>query len=91
MTSFRIFEIVLYSCLNLLPYLGLALYPFADKLRFSKVKVGFFIFHRVAAPLRRGISPVLLCRRVCAAPACSPAERSVRAHTARYSAFAGAL
>ena len=44
MTSFRIFEIVLYSCLNLLPYLGLALYPFADKLRFSKVKVGLFIF-----------------------------------------------
>ena len=44
MTSFRIFEIILYSCLNLLPYLGLALYPFADKLRFSKVKVGLFIF-----------------------------------------------
>ena len=43
MTSFRIFEIILYSCLNLLPYLGLALYPFADKLRFSKVKVGSFI------------------------------------------------
>lgn len=30
MTSFRIFEIILYSCLNLLPYLGLALYPFAE-------------------------------------------------------------
>ena len=44
MTSFRIFEIILYSCLNLLPYLGLALYPFADKLSFSKVKVGLFIF-----------------------------------------------
>ena len=61
---------------------------FAD---FPLGKSGFFIFHRVAAPLRRGISPVLLCRRVYAAPACSPAERSVRAHTARYSAFAGAL
>ena len=47
MTSFRIFEIVLYSCLNLLPYLGLALYPFADKLRFSKVKVGLFIFPNI--------------------------------------------
>lgn len=44
MTSFRIFEVVLYSCLNLFPYLGLALYPFSDKLRFSKRKVALIIF-----------------------------------------------
>lgn len=36
MSNLRIFEIILYSCLNLIPYLGLAIYPFIDKLRFSK-------------------------------------------------------
>lgn len=34
MSNLRIFEIILYSCLNLIPYLGLAIYPFIDKLRF---------------------------------------------------------
>ena len=43
MSKFRIFEIILYSCLNLLPYIGLAIYPFAEKLRFSKQKTISFI------------------------------------------------
>lgn len=43
MLKFRIFEIILYSCLNLLPYIGLAIYPFAEKLRFSKQKTISFI------------------------------------------------
>lgn len=43
MSKFRIFEIILYSCLNLLPYIGLAIYPFTEKLRFSKQKTISFI------------------------------------------------
>lgn len=43
MSKFRIFEIIIYSCLNLLPYLGLAIYPFTGKLRFSKQKTISFI------------------------------------------------
>lgn len=39
MTSFRMFEIILYSMVSLLPYLGLALYPFEDKFRMSKIKL----------------------------------------------------
>lgn len=35
--SFRIFEIILYALVNMLPYLFLALYPFKDKLRFRKI------------------------------------------------------
>lgn len=35
-TGFRMFEIVLYALVNFIPYLMLALYPFTDKLRFSK-------------------------------------------------------
>lgn len=42
MSNLRIFEIILYSCLNLIPYLGLAIYPFIDKLRFSKKTTMFF-------------------------------------------------
>ena len=42
MSNLRIFEIILYSCLNLIPYLGLAIYPFIDKLRFSKKTIMFF-------------------------------------------------
>ena len=61
MTSFRIFEIILYSCLNLLPYLGLALYPFADKLRFSKVKVGLFIFLLLLVSYKKYFKKILDC------------------------------
>ena len=43
MSKIRIFEIILYSCLNLLPYIGLAIYPFTEKLRFSKQKTISFI------------------------------------------------
>lgn len=35
-TTFRIFEIVLYTFINFLPYFFLALYPFREKFRFSK-------------------------------------------------------
>lgn len=47
MTSFRMFEIILYSMVSLLPYLGLALYPFEDKFRISKIKLSGCIVIRV--------------------------------------------
>ena len=49
MSNLRIFEIILYSCLNLIPYLGLAIYPFIDKLRFSKKTIyfSFIIFPNI--------------------------------------------
>lgn len=41
---YRILEIVLYSLLNFLPYILLALYPFRNKLRFSHKATGILIF-----------------------------------------------
>lgn len=38
LTGFRMFEIILYAIVNYFPYLLLALYPFTDRFRFSKVK-----------------------------------------------------
>lgn len=35
-SSFRIFEIILYALINMLPYLFIALYPFKNKFRFSR-------------------------------------------------------
>ncbi len=44
MTSpFRIFEVILYTFVNFLPYFFLALYPFTEKFRFSK-KVNRILF-----------------------------------------------
>ncbi|MCI5795581.1 MAG: GHKL domain-containing protein [Ruminococcus sp.] len=41
---YRIAEIIIYSLLNFLPFLALALYPFRRSLRFSKKTTGLFIF-----------------------------------------------
>lgn len=35
-TPFRVFEVILYTFVNFLPYFFLALYPFSEKFRFSK-------------------------------------------------------
>lgn len=43
LTDFRLFELMLYSLVNFLPYLILVLYPFTDKLRFSKRKTVFLV------------------------------------------------
>ena len=40
---FRIIEIIVYSLLNFLPFLILALYPFRHNLRFSKIITGMLI------------------------------------------------
>ena len=34
---YRILEVCLYSLLNFLPFMGLALYPFRRNMRFSKI------------------------------------------------------
>ena len=41
---YRIAEIIIYSLLNFLPFLALALYPFRRSLRFSNKTTGLFIF-----------------------------------------------
>lgn len=41
---YRIAEVAFYSMINFLPYLCLALYPFRNRLRFSKVWLFFLIF-----------------------------------------------
>lgn len=43
-SAFRIFETVLYSLINFLPCLLLALFPFRDSLRFSKKSTSFLVF-----------------------------------------------
>ena len=40
---FRIIEIIVYSLLNFLPFLVVALYPFRHSLRFSKIITGMLI------------------------------------------------
>lgn len=40
---FRIIEVIVYSLLNFLPFLVLALYPFRHSLRFSKGVTGLLI------------------------------------------------
>ena len=41
---YRIAEIIIYSLLNFLPFLALALYPFRRSLRFSRKTTGLFVF-----------------------------------------------
>ena len=65
MTSFRMFEIILYSMVSLLPYLGLALYPFEDKFRMSKIKLSGCIVILTVIQSALGIYATMCSQGVC--------------------------
>ncbi len=54
-TGYRIAEILVYSLLNFLPFLILALYPFRNRLRFSRSVTGFLIVFMTVVQLGLGV------------------------------------
>ena len=62
---YRILEVCLYSLLNFLPFMGLALYPFRRNMRFSKIIIVAMILVLTVLQIGMGILAAFFARWKC--------------------------